>query len=133
MLLKMNTGLCGPDFNLVRGDEHDFADPFEARRLVRAGYASPASAEVEAELAALPEDEPAQDEGAVDQGEADDQAAADEAAKAAADEAAKAEAEKVAADEAAKAEAEKVAAEEVAKAEAEKAAADAAKPQRSRR
>lgn len=90
MLLKMNTGLGGPDFNLVRGDEHDFADPFEARRLVRAGYAEPANDEARAELDALPDDEPAKDEAPADaaDGAAVDAAAAEAAAKEAAEKAA---------------------------------------------
>lgn len=92
MLLKMNTGLGGPDFNLVRDDEHDFADPFEARRLVRAGFATPANEAAQAELDALPEDEPADggDREAAAKAEAD--AAAEAAAKADAEAAAKAEA-----------------------------------------
>ena len=103
MLLKMNTGLGGPDFNLVRDDEHDFADPFEARRLVRAGFATPANEAAQAELDALPEEQPADggDGEAAAKAEADAAAAA--AAQAESEAAAKADADAAAAAAAAKA------------------------------
>ena len=91
MLLKMNTGLGGPHYNLVGDDEHDFSDPFEARRLVRAGFARPANEEVAAILDALPQDEPTEaTAAAAAQAEADAAAAA--AAQAEADAATKADA-----------------------------------------
>lgn len=39
MLLKMNTGLSGPLFNLAPGDEREFDDD-EAERLIEAGFAT---------------------------------------------------------------------------------------------
>lgn len=39
MLLKMKTGLAGPDLSLAPGDKHDFADEAEAQRLIDAGFA----------------------------------------------------------------------------------------------
>ncbi|MBY3255574.1 hypothetical protein HFO09_07695 [Rhizobium laguerreae] len=44
MLLKMTTGLSGPDFNLAPGDKHEFDDG-EAERLVEAGFAERADAD----------------------------------------------------------------------------------------
>ncbi|MGO7185297.1 hypothetical protein ACCT14_33045 [Rhizobium brockwellii] len=41
MLLKMTTGLSGPDFNLAPGDTHEFDDD-EAGRLIEAGFAEKA-------------------------------------------------------------------------------------------
>lgn len=38
MLLKMLTGLSGPDLSLSLGDEHEF-DNAEAERLIGAGFA----------------------------------------------------------------------------------------------
>ncbi len=37
-MLKMLTGLSGPDYSLVPGDTHDF-DEREAKSLIAAGYA----------------------------------------------------------------------------------------------
>lgn len=44
MLLKMTTGLSGPDFNLAPGDTHEFDDG-EAGRLIEAGFAEKADAD----------------------------------------------------------------------------------------
>lgn len=38
MLLKMTSGLSGPEFNLAPGDEREFDDE-EAGRLIDAGFA----------------------------------------------------------------------------------------------
>lgn len=49
--LRMTTGLGGPDYNLTRGDEHDFSNE-EADRLIKAGFGveveDPQAAEKEA-------------------------------------------------------------------------------------
>lgn len=44
MKIRMLTGLSGPNFNLVAGDPHE-ADDAEAKRLIAAGFAEPASGE----------------------------------------------------------------------------------------
>jgi len=45
MLLKMTTGLSGPDFNLAPGDEYDF-DADEAGRLKAEGFAVDAEPQI---------------------------------------------------------------------------------------
>jgi hypothetical protein len=40
MLVKMKTGLSGPELSLSPGDEHEFDDA-EAQRLIDAGFAEP--------------------------------------------------------------------------------------------
>ena len=40
MLIRMRTGLSGPEYNLQAGDEREFPDD-EAIRLIKAGYAVP--------------------------------------------------------------------------------------------
>ncbi|MBY5585304.1 hypothetical protein [Rhizobium leguminosarum] len=44
MLLKMTTGLSGPDLNLAPGEKHEFEDG-EAERLIEAGFAVKADAD----------------------------------------------------------------------------------------
>lgn len=39
MLMRMKTGLSGPELSLAPGDEHDFSDEAEAIRLEEAGFA----------------------------------------------------------------------------------------------
>lgn len=51
MRIRMRTGLSGPDYSLIPGDERDFPDK-EAIRLIEAGYAVPV-ASVEVETTAL--------------------------------------------------------------------------------
>lgn len=80
--LRMNTGLCGPEYNLVRGDEHDFEDD-EADRLIAAGFAT----EIEDTNAAAKNE--AAEKAAAEKAAAEKEAAEKEAAgKAAAEKAA---------------------------------------------
>jgi len=61
MKVRLLTGLSGPDFSLVRGDERDFPQA-EAERLVSAGYAVPAEMDrQEATRPAAPEKTVAKD------------------------------------------------------------------------
>lgn len=88
-ILKMLTGLCGPDFSLVRGDEREF-DEREASSLIRAGFAVATD-----DFVPIAPDETEADadaEAAAAAAEAEDNATADAEAAAAAEAEAKAKA-----------------------------------------
>lgn len=87
-LLKMLTGLCGPDYSLVRNDEHEF-DEREASSLIRAGFAVATDGFVPIPLEGETQDD-AEAKAAEEAEAAKAKADADAAAKAKADTATKA-------------------------------------------
>lgn len=123
--LKMTTGLSGPDFSLLRGDEREF-DEAEASRLIRAGFAVATDGFVPIDLPADDAEDEGADEDAAAAAKAEQEAADAKAAEEAAA-AAKAEQEaadaKAAEEAAAAAKAEQDAAEKAAAAEKAKAPA----------